>query len=83
MLTTQHEIKTLMSLKFLFIYSLRSYMRTPRALARRCYHPNKFHVYAQVQRLSQAPGTALMKVGEAGGREDVVQSIQASQGHCL
>lgn len=54
-------------------------MRTPRALDRCCYCPNKFHVYTPVQHLSQAPGAALMQVGEAGEREDVVQSIQASR----
>lgn len=44
-------------------------MRTAGALDGRCYYPNKFHEYTQVQLLSQAPGTALMQVGEAEGTE--------------
>lgn len=54
-------------------------MRTAGALDGRCYYPNKFHMYTQVQLLSQAPGTALMQVREAEGTEDSVQCIQASR----
>lgn len=54
-------------------------MRTPEALDGRCYYPNKFHVYTQVQLLAQAPGTALMQVWEAKGTEDSVQRLQASR----
>lgn len=71
MLITQHQIKTLMSFKFLFIYSPMGCVRTPRALDQHCYYPNQLHVYTQAQFLSQAPGTVPTHVGEARGREDL------------
>lgn len=50
-----------MSLKFLFIYGLMSYVRTPRALHRHYYYPNKLLVYIRAQFLSQAPDSTLMQ----------------------
>lgn len=53
-------------------------MRTAGALDGRCYYPNKFHEYTQVQLLPQAPGTALTG---GGGRGDRV--FRPAEGQCL